>query len=93
VIALLLDLGLPLEIEDGQDGITPLWWLPDDEAKAMEIVEMLLAAGADPAIRSREGRTAMSLDLDDLRLILARHKGFDDWAALVKAIAAGMWVS
>jgi uncharacterized protein len=40
-------------------GITPLWWLPDDEAKALEIVDMLLEAGADPSIRSQEGRTAM----------------------------------
>ena len=40
------------------EGITPLWWLPDDEQKAMEIVELLIAAGADPAARSREGRTA-----------------------------------
>ena len=39
-----------------KDGITPLWWLPDDDGKAMEIVEMLLAAGADPAMRSREGK-------------------------------------
>ena len=37
------------------DGITPLWWLPDDEAKAMEIVELLLAAGADASARSRNG--------------------------------------
>ncbi len=41
-----------------RDGTTPLWWLPDDEAKAMEIVELLLAAGADPAVRSRDGGTA-----------------------------------
>jgi hypothetical protein len=40
------------------DGATPLWWLPDDESKAMEIVELFLAAGADPAIRNREGQTA-----------------------------------
>ena len=40
------------------EGITPLWWLPDDEAKAMEVVDLLLAAGADPAVTSREGRTA-----------------------------------
>lgn len=40
------------------DGITPLWWLPDDEARAIAIAEMLLAAGADPSIRSRDGHTA-----------------------------------
>jgi ankyrin repeat protein len=41
-----------------EDGITPLWWLPDDEAKAMGIVELLIAAGADPSRRNNAGRTA-----------------------------------
>jgi uncharacterized protein len=41
-----------------KDGITPLWWLPDEEDKAMDVVELLLAAGADPAIKSADGRTA-----------------------------------
>ena len=41
-----------------KDGITPLWWLPDDEAKALEIVDLFLSCGADPAIRSKEGKTA-----------------------------------
>jgi ankyrin repeat protein len=40
------------------DGHTPLWWLPDDEAKAMQIVELLLAAGANPSAKSEDGRTA-----------------------------------
>jgi hypothetical protein len=39
-------------------GQTPLWWLPDDGEKAMELVELLLAAGANPAARDREGKTA-----------------------------------
>jgi hypothetical protein len=33
------------------------------------------------------------LNLDDVRLILARQKGFRDWAALVKAVSEGSWVS
>jgi len=41
-----------------RDGITPLWWLPDDESKALEVVELLLASGADPAARSATGETA-----------------------------------
>jgi uncharacterized protein len=40
------------------EGITPLWWLPDDDAKAMAIVNLLLDAGADPSARNHEGRTA-----------------------------------
>jgi hypothetical protein len=40
------------------DGDTPLWWLPDDETKAMAIVELLLAAGVDPATKNRAGRPA-----------------------------------
>ena len=37
---------------------TPLMWLPDDEANAIEIVKLLLAYGADPTIRNDEGITA-----------------------------------
>jgi ankyrin repeat protein len=37
---------------------TPLSWLPDDEATAKEIVELLLAHGADPAFRRKDGKTA-----------------------------------
>jgi len=40
------------------NGITPLWWLPEDEDKAAAIAEMLLEAGADPSIKSRDGHTA-----------------------------------
>ena len=40
------------------DGITPLWWLPDDEDEALEIVDLLIAQGADPAARSKSGTTA-----------------------------------
>ena len=42
----------------GENGITPLWWLPDDEDQALEIVELLLAAGADPSLKSKSGSTA-----------------------------------
>jgi uncharacterized protein len=55
-----------------EDGITPLWWLPDDERKAMQIVELLLAAGADPSARNRRGRTAADW---------ARRRGMLDVAA------------
>jgi ankyrin repeat protein len=41
-----------------KDGYTPLWWLPDDDSKAMQIVELLLRAGADPSAKNREGQTA-----------------------------------
>jgi uncharacterized protein len=41
-----------------EEGITPLWWLPDDEDKAMQLVELLIAAGADPSKRNVRGRTA-----------------------------------
>jgi ankyrin repeat protein len=41
-----------------ENGITPLWWLPDDEAQALEIVELLLTAGADPSSKSKSGSTA-----------------------------------
>jgi ankyrin repeat protein len=37
---------------------TPLMWLPDDEARAMNVVALFLANGADPLIRNEEGQTA-----------------------------------
>lgn len=40
------------------EGLTPLWWMPDDEPRAIEIARLLLTNGADPAVRSRSGRTA-----------------------------------
>ena len=40
------------------NGRTPLWFLPDDEAAAREVVELLLAAGADPAAKMKDGTTA-----------------------------------
>ena len=40
------------------------------------------------AILGRDPGTSF-LNLDDVRRILAREKGFDDWAALVDAVSAG----
>ncbi len=40
------------------DNNTPLMWIPEDEARAIEIVHMLVAGGADPKIRNKEGLTA-----------------------------------
>ena len=55
-----------------ENGITPLWWLPDDEGKAMQIVELLLAAGANASAMSKDGRTAADW---------ARRRGMHDVAA------------
>jgi ankyrin repeat protein len=41
-----------------REGYTPLWWLPDDEEKAMQAVELLLAAGASASARNKNGETA-----------------------------------
>ncbi len=57
---------------------TPLWWLPDDEEKAMTVVDLLLAAGADPAHRNRRGNTAADW---------ARRRGMDAVAARLDAAA------
>jgi ankyrin repeat protein len=62
--------------EVGREGITPLWWLPDDEATALRIVELLLAAGADPAARSHNGKTAVDW---------ARRRGMTEVAARLAA--------
>lgn len=61
------------------DGWSPLMQLPDDEARAVEIVELFLAHGADSAIRDKEGLTAESY---------ARKRALDDAAALLGASSA-----
>ena len=40
------------------DGSTPLWWLPDDEAAAIAVADLLVAAGADAGAKNSEGGTA-----------------------------------
>lgn len=57
-------------------GSTPLFWLPEDEAPAMELARFLLAHGADASLRNRDGRTAGEL---------ARLRGLDGLARLLGA--------
>ena len=58
------------------DGNTPLMWLPDDDARAMEIARLLLDNGADPSIRNNEGKTAADR---------ARERGLYDVADLLES--------
>ena len=55
---------------------TPLLWLPDDEARALEIVELFLANGADPSVTNKEGQTAADR---------AEKRGMYDIADLLRA--------
>jgi uncharacterized protein len=56
-------------------GDTPLMRLPDDEARARDIVELFLAHGADPSRRNDDGKTAADL---------ANERGMFDIAAMLK---------
>jgi ankyrin repeat protein len=42
----------------GPHGSTPLWFLPDDEDVALEVVDLLLAHGADPSAKRKDDTTA-----------------------------------
>ncbi|HEX9085430.1 MAG TPA: ankyrin repeat domain-containing protein, partial [Gemmatimonadaceae bacterium] len=55
---------------------TPLMWLPPDDARAREVAERLLAGGADPNVRNRQGQTAADL---------ATLRGLDEVAALLRS--------
>ena len=59
-------------VNDG-DGRTPLMWLPGDAGQALEIAQLLVDAGADPALRALDGRTAA--EIADARGLdaVARH--------------------
>ncbi len=57
---------------------TPLFWLPDDDARAMEAVKLWLSYGTDPSVRNKEGQTAADR---------ARKRGLDEVAELLDAAA------
>ncbi|MBI4474483.1 MAG: ankyrin repeat domain-containing protein, partial [Acidobacteria bacterium] len=42
-------------------GETPLFWLSEDEEKALEIIDLFLAHGADAGFRRKDGRTAADI--------------------------------
>lgn len=54
---------------------TPLFRLPEEEDRAIEIVELLLAHGADPTIRNGSGQTAADC---------AERRGFEAAADLLR---------
>lgn len=51
-----------------------LFWLPDDDARALETAKLLLANGADPSVRNSAGMIAAER---------ARRRGLDDVADLL----------
>ncbi len=57
---------------------TLLFWLPDDDAKAVEIVDLLVAFGADAGFRRKDGTTAADI---------ARKRGLDEAAAKLESIS------
>ncbi|MBR3193692.1 hypothetical protein [Bosea sp. (in: a-proteobacteria)] len=59
-----------------RSGEPPLFCLPDDDTSACDLVEFLLAAGADPAARNAEGLMPAQV---------ARKRGLLDAATLIEA--------
>jgi ankyrin repeat protein len=66
-----------LEVDDAP---TPLFCLPDDEDKAMDVAEILLRRGADAAARNNRGETPAQM---------ARRRGLDDAADLIEEASHG----
>ena len=62
-----------------ENGWTPLMWLPADEERALEVAEILLEHGADPAVVNGDGHTAETIAraraLDRVAQRLARKAG------------------
>lgn len=63
-------------ITDAEGGSTPLMWLTDDEARAKEIIELLISNGADPNLKNNEGMTAADC---------AERRGMYDVAELLRS--------
>ncbi|CAN7254714.1 ankyrin repeat domain-containing protein [Bosea sp. LjRoot237] len=59
-----------------RSGEAPLFCLPDDDTSACDLVEFLLAVGADPTMRNAEGQTPAQV---------ARKRSLLDTAALLEA--------
>jgi len=56
---------------------TPLMWLPEDETQAKEIIELLVANGADPTIKNGDGLRAADC---------AEQRGLYEAAALLRSL-------
>jgi ankyrin repeat protein len=59
---------------EDRPGETALFCLPDDEEKAVEVAELLLAFGADPNFRNPIGQTPAEA---------AKHRGLEDAATVI----------
>lgn len=70
----------PALAREVRDDMTPLWWLPLDDDVALEVVDVLLASGADANYVDSEGETAADV---------ARQRGLDRAAARLARAAAG----
>jgi uncharacterized protein len=69
------------------DGTTLLWWLPENEDRALAIVDLLLAHGADPSVRSKSGSTAADWARKAGMIDVARRLAVDDGRARPPAAA------
>lgn len=77
VVRSLIDVGAPVDHPD-EEGMTPLLWASTIDPGHSEIVEALLAAGADPNARAYDGRTP-----------LAQAEGFGNWEIADRLRRAG----
>ena len=68
-------------VEVSADGLTPLFWLPSNDADAIEVVDLLLAHGVDPAYLSPRGLTAA---------VVARRRGLDGAADRLERAAGAL---
>ncbi len=67
-------------IGSDEEAPSPLFCLPDEEERAIEVARILLAHGADPKLRNGSGETAIDA---------ARRRGLEEAADLMEGEEAG----
>ena len=78
IVKLLLSRGVDVNLVNGHNGETPLHHAVSAESVAFELIEFLLANGADPSIRNKDGKTPLDIAAEPATVELLRKLGVSE---------------